>query len=147
CHKSHHTMNAMGHTVKTYVGARMNEFQKRIGKLAPGYMPMGDKGMADMGEMEMPLPDNTLPMMTGFAQFGAVEMGGMFSILKVREGLGAKDYKAPGWFKHPPGSVAYEVKGASGAEAPRQGAAEGSTPAVKLKVIKPGAAPGHSMEH
>jgi hypothetical protein len=42
--------------------------------------------MADMGEMEMPLPDNTLPMMTGFAQFGAVEMGGMFTVVKVREG-------------------------------------------------------------
>lgn len=26
---------------------------------------MGERGMADMGEMEMPLPDNTLPMMTG----------------------------------------------------------------------------------
>ena len=28
-------------------------------------MVMGERGMADMGEMEMPLPDNTLPMMTG----------------------------------------------------------------------------------
>jgi len=64
-----------------------------------------------MGEMEMQLPDNTLPMMTGFAQFGAVEMGGMFTVVKVREGLAAGDYKDPGWYKHPPGTVAWEWKG------------------------------------
>ena len=65
--------------------------------------------MADMGEMEMPLPDNTLPMMTGFGQFGPVEMGGMFTVMKVRDGLGRNDYADPGWFKHPAGTVAYEV--------------------------------------
>ena len=74
-------------------------------------MAMGIAGMADMGEMEMPLPDNTLPMMTGFAQFGPVEMGGMFSVVKVREGLAAGDYKDPGWYSHPPGTVAWEVEG------------------------------------
>ena len=74
-------------------------------------MPMGENGMADMGEMEMPLPDNTLPMMTGFGQFGAIEMGGMFSVVKVREGLSANDYADPGWYKHPEGTVAYEWKG------------------------------------
>ena len=147
CHKSHHTMNAMGHTVKTYVGANLRDFQKKIGKLAPGYMPMGDKGMADMGEMEMPLPDNTLPMMTGFAQFGAVEMGGMFSILKVREGLSAGDYKDPGWFKHPQGTVAYEFKGSVAGETPRQGAADSGVPAKTVRVVKPGTLPGHAMDH
>jgi hypothetical protein len=34
-----------------------------------------------------PLPDNTLPMMTGLGQFGPIEMGGMTSVVKVREGL------------------------------------------------------------
>ena len=57
--------------------------------------------MAEMGEMEMPMPDNTLPMMTGFGQFGPMEMGGMFSVVKVREGLARDDYKDPGWYKHP----------------------------------------------
>ena len=42
-------------------------------------MVMGERGMADMGEMEMPLPDNTLPMMTGTGPFGPIEMGGMFT--------------------------------------------------------------------
>ena len=35
----------------------------------------------------MPLPANTLPMMTGTGQFGPIEMGGMFTVMKVREGL------------------------------------------------------------
>ena len=119
CHKSHHTMNAMGHSVKTYIGVNKKDLAKRIAKIAPGYMPMGSNGMGEMGGMEMPLPDNTLPMMTGFAQFGPVEMGGMFSVVKVRDGLAKNDYKDPGWFKHPKGTVAYELKGQKLGEAPR----------------------------
>ena len=75
CHKSHHTMNAMGHNVKNYIGANKQDVDRKIRKLVPDYMPMGPKGMADMGATEMPLPDNTLPMMTGAAQFGPLEMG------------------------------------------------------------------------
>ena len=69
--------------------------------------------MADMGAMEMAMPNNTLPMMTGFGQFGPIEMGGMFTLMKIREGLGSKDYKDPGDYKHPAGTVAYEVANAS----------------------------------
>jgi hypothetical protein len=50
-------------------------------------------------------------MMTGSGPFGAMEMGGMFSVVKVREGLARDDYKDPGWYQHPEGSVAYELKG------------------------------------
>lgn len=68
--------------------------------------------MADMAEMEMPIPDNTIPMMTGQGPFGGVEMGGMFSVLKVRKNQPPGDYKDPGWYKHPPGEVAFEWTGA-----------------------------------
>ncbi len=113
CHKSHHTMNAMGHDVPTMIGVDHRGIVDKINKLIPDYMVMGERGMADMGEMEMPIPDNTLPMMTGTGQFGAIEMGGMFTVVKVREGLAHGDYKDPGWYKQPPGTVAYEWTGAA----------------------------------
>ncbi len=113
CHKSHHTMNAMGHDVPTMIGVDQKGIAEKINKLVPEYMIMGEKGMADMAEMEMPLPDNTLPMMTGSGPFGPIEMGGMFTVVKVRKGLARDDYRDPGWYGHPPGSRAYELQGTS----------------------------------
>jgi len=112
CHKSHHVMNAMGHDVPTMIGVDQRGVAEKINKLLPDYMAMGERGMAEMGDMEMPLPDNTLPMMTGQGPFGSLEMGGMFTVVKIREGLARGDYKDPGWYKHPEGSLAYEWKGA-----------------------------------
>jgi hypothetical protein len=111
CHKSHHTMNAMGHNVPTMIGVDHRGVAEKINKLVPDYMVMGERGMADMGEMEMPLPDNTLPMMGGQGPFGGVEMGGMFTVVKVRKDQKPGDYKDPGWYKHPAGTIAYEWKG------------------------------------
>jgi len=144
CHKSHHTMNAMGHDVKTYIGVDQKDVRKKISKLlGGGYMPMGSAGMAEMGAMEMAAPDNTLPMMTGFAQFGPVEMGGMFTVVKVREGLAPDDYKDPGWYQHPQGTVAYEWQGEKPkhAEAPRvppDASVAKSKKEIELKAVKPG---------
>ncbi len=59
----------------------------------------------------MPLPENTLPMMTGDGPFGPIEMGGMFTMVKVREGLAAGDVRDPGWYAHPAGTVAREWTG------------------------------------
>jgi len=111
CHKSHHTMNAMGHDVPTMIGVDHSKLAKEINQLIPDYMVMGDRGMADMAQMEMPLPDNTIPMMTGEGPFGSVEMGGMFSVLKVRRDQKRGDYGNPGWYKHPAGSNAFEWTG------------------------------------
>ena len=142
CHKSHHTMNAMGHDLPNMIGVDHQGVAERIAKLVPDYMVMGDKGMAEMGSMEMPLPDNTLPMMTGTGPFGPLEMGGMFSVVKVRDDVPRGSYKDPGWFKHPQGSVAYEYTGevpaATRADAPK---ADSKT----LDVRKPGG--GHEGHH
>ncbi len=110
CHKSHHTMNPMGHDVPNMIGVDQRQVQHSLSKLLPGYMIMGERGMADMGEMIMPLPSNTLPMMTGEGQFGPIEMGGMFTVLKVRDNQKAGDYSDPGWYDYPEGTVAYEVE-------------------------------------
>ena len=111
CHKSHHTMNAMGHNVPTMIGVDHRGVAQKILELVPDYMVMGERGMADMQEMEMPLPDNTLPMMTGSGPFGALEMGGMFTVVKVREGLARDDYRHPRWYPPPPRTVAYALEG------------------------------------
>ena len=120
CHKSHHTMNAMGHDVPTMIGVDHQDVVRKITRLVPDYMVMGERGMADMTEMQMPLPDNTAPMMGGAGPFGSVEMGGMFSMLKVRRNQKPGDYRNPGWFRHPKGSIAYELQGALPAP-PRSG--------------------------
>jgi manganese oxidase len=80
-------------------------------------------------------------MMTGQGPFGPVGMGGMFSVLKVRRDQKPGDYSDPGWFKHPPGTVAYEWKGqlAPAARAP-QAAAPAKAAArndVEVTVRKP----------
>jgi len=48
-------------------------------------------------------------MMTGKGPFGQLEMGGMFTVIKVRDDLAAGDYRDPGWYIHPEGTVAWEV--------------------------------------
>ncbi len=145
CHKSHHTMNAMGHNVPTMIGVDYREVAKKITSLIPDYMVMGERGMADMAEMEMPLPDNTLPMMSGQGPYGPVEMGGMFTTLKVRAGLKAGDYKDPGWYKPAPGTVAYEWNGQLPEPTRANRVASPPNPGkdVEMKVRKPTGHSGH----
>ncbi len=144
CHKSHHTMNAMGHGLPNMIGVDHRGLAERITKLVPDYMVMGEKGMADMGSMEMPLPDNTLPMMTGQGPFCPMEMGGMFTTVKVRDDVQPGVYKDPGWYKHPPGTIAYEYTGqiAQPSRAPSAAAAP-ARGAGTVNVRKPSGHSGH----
>jgi manganese oxidase len=130
CHKSHHTMNAMGHNTRNLIGVDRKELAKAR-KIILDFHSMGTGGMADMGTMEMPVPDNTLPMMTGFGQFGPLEMGGMFTVVKVRDGLGANDYGDPGDYRHPDGSVAREVQMAGEPSVPRSESPATEAPAPR----------------
>ncbi|OEZ67437.1 copper resistance protein A precursor [Janthinobacterium sp. HH103] len=144
CHKSHHTMNAMGHDVPTMIGVDHQGVAAKINQLVPGYMVMGERGMADMGEMQMPIPDNTLPMMAGDGPFGAIGMGGMFTTVKVRKDQKPGDYRDPGWYKHPAGSVAYEWTGALPEPVRGQGAGKPAAKSgVEMTVRKPGGHSGH----
>ena len=150
CHKSHHTMNAMGHDVPTMIGVDHRDVVREINKLIPDYMVMAERGMADMAEMEMPLPDNTARMMSGEGPFGSVEMGGMFSVVKVRRDQPRGDYKDPGWYKHPAGEVAFEWTGALAEPARFKAAGNAAMPAknmpakeVEVQVRKPNSHSGH----
>ena len=151
CHKSHHTMNAMGHQVPTMIGVEHRGVVREINKLIPDYMVMAERGMADMTEMEMPLPDNTARMMGGEGPFGSVEMGGMFSVVKVRRDQPRGNYTDPGWYRHPTGTGAFEWTGAM--PEPARFASEGgqSLPAsrraepkdIEVQVRKPTGHSGH----
>jgi hypothetical protein len=104
CHMTHHVMNQMGHGIPNTNGVRSRDLDRRVTNLLPGYMTMGQTGMGEMGEMGMPVPRNSIPMLGSKGPFEYITMGGMFTILKVREQLtGDGD---PGWSDHPPGSVA-----------------------------------------
>jgi FtsP/CotA-like multicopper oxidase with cupredoxin domain len=113
CHKSHHTMNPMGHDIPNTLGVNQKGLEERIRKMIPGYMAMGETGMAEHADhvKHMPGPKNTLPMMMGEGPFGNIEMGGMFTVVKVRDHLQTYD-KDPGWYRHPEGTVAYRLDSA-----------------------------------
>jgi manganese oxidase len=113
CHMAHHTMNAMGHGIANPLGVNQKGVEEKIRRLLPDYMAMGEGGMAEhqvhteMGHMKG--PENTLPMMMGKGPFGNIEMGGMFTVIKVRDQLARGDYRDPGWYDHPPGTLARKV--------------------------------------
>jgi FtsP/CotA-like multicopper oxidase with cupredoxin domain len=108
CHKSHHTMNAMGHTVPNTIGVEQRDLAEKITALVPRFMNMtGEGGAMSEMPMQMPLPTNTLPMMTGTGPHGSIDMGGMFTMIKVRADLARDDYRDPGWYQPPKGSSAY----------------------------------------
>ncbi len=105
CHMLHHVMNQMGHQFGNVIGMDEEGLNQRIRKLIPGYMVMGTTGMGDMGDMGMKTPANSAPMIGGPGQYDYITMGGMFTILKVRDTLPA-DGSDPGWFKDPPDKLA-----------------------------------------
>lgn len=125
CHMTHHIMNQMGHEVSNNIGADLRDVDRKARKLLPGYMSMGSDGMAGMGEMKMPLPRNSVPMKGAPGPFDYIDMGGMFTMLKVRDKLaGPGD---PGWYRHPAGTVARE---ATAAELAADGIDRGRTTAT-----------------
>ncbi|MGV3624868.1 MAG: multicopper oxidase family protein [Archangium sp.] len=102
CHMTHHVMNQMGHGFPVMVGANAQKIDRRVKALVPNYMTMGHDGMGAMSEMNMPSPTNSIPMRGGSGPFDVIAMGGMFTILKVRQNPNDAD----GWYPHPAGTVA-----------------------------------------
>lgn len=124
CHMTHHMMNQMGHDLPNMIGVDKTGLDERIQPLLPAYMTMGEQGMGGMGEMGMPVPRNSIPMMGQKGPFSYIDMGGMFTILKVRDDL--TNYDDPGWYVHPAGTVA---EAATAAELARDGIDVGAAPA------------------
>jgi manganese oxidase len=126
CHMTHHVMNQMGHKGPSMLGADAASLRRAIRPLIPEYVPMGTTGTDDMTEMQtdaggdhskqisgegmrgrsgqMAMPENSIAMMGGKGPHGIVDIGGMFTVLKVRERL--TSYADPGWYQAPRKTVA-----------------------------------------
>jgi hypothetical protein len=101
---THHVMNQMGHNVPNMIGVNGDTIDKAVQPILPDYTTMGTSGMGDMADMSMPVPKNSIPMLGGKCQFGTLDMGGMFTLVKVREQISG--YEDPGDYKFPPETVA-----------------------------------------
>jgi hypothetical protein len=102
CHMTHHTMTQMGHGVPNLIGLDPAPFDRKVLDLVTGAdLP---PGTTDLPDARLEMPPNTIAMMGSPGPFGYIPMGGMFTVLKVRERLdGDAD---PGWYEHPAGTVA-----------------------------------------
>lgn len=140
CHMSHHTMNAMGHDIPNTLGVDQSGVEAEIRKLLPGYMAMGKDGMAEHQEHtdsgHMKGPENTLPMMMGKGPHGNLEMGGMFTVVKVRDDLAHGDYSDPGWYPNPKATMAHRVSSDPDFGSPtRRGPPPGPAPTLEAKPV------------
>ena len=118
CHKSHHVMNQMQHDLPNLTGLNKQGIEERIKQFFPDFMGlMNINGMGDMFEMygankmmdmgiKMKYPPNMSPIGNP-GPFGVIEMGGMFTVFKVRNNI--TSYVDPGWYQHPLGTVAEPV--------------------------------------
>jgi hypothetical protein len=60
--------------------------------------------MGEMGEGGMDVPANSIPMKGARGKHDVITMGGMFTVLKVRDHL--RGYADPGWYENPAGTLA-----------------------------------------
>jgi hypothetical protein len=70
-------------------------------------MTMGQRGMNEMAHMKMDQPRNSISMVGAKGPHGVIDMGGMFTTIKIRDRLtGDAD---PGWYEAPKQTVAVEA--------------------------------------
>jgi manganese oxidase len=105
CHMTHHAMNQMGHHAANLIGADTRGLDAQLSRAVPGAMAMGATGMGEMVHMAMEQPRNSIAMVGGKGPHGVIDMGGMFTVIKIRDRLPAGD---PGWYE-PRTDVAVEA--------------------------------------
>ncbi|MDQ3034841.1 MAG: copper oxidase [Myxococcota bacterium] len=115
CHMTHHMMMQMGHGIPSTLGVDARVLDPRIRRVIPEYMTMGTRGMAGMGQMTghsegMPLPPNSIPMRGGPGPFSYIDMGGMVTIVMVRDDPERADPAA--WYRGAPETIATEATAA-----------------------------------
>jgi hypothetical protein len=105
CHMTHHVMTQMGHGIPNLVGVEPGDFDAKIAELVPETKGAGHgHGAPTPDDVDDSIPKNSLPMMGGAGPHGYITMGGMFTVLKVRDDLPAEG--DPGWYEPPKGTLA-----------------------------------------
>ena len=115
CHMTHHVMNQMGHELPNMIGVNANALNQGLAAALPGYKAMGASNMEHHGE-HLEMPENSIAMKPAEGPHSPICMGGMVSVLKVRDKLDR--YADPGWYQPPKGTMA---RRASAAELQRDG--------------------------
>jgi hypothetical protein len=103
---THHVMTQMGHGVPNLIGLDPSRFDTELARHVPLLAAMSSMDMGDMAGMDDDdvIPPNSTPMMGGHGPHGYITMGGMFTVLKVRETLDGNG--DPGWYAPPAGTLA-----------------------------------------
>ena len=109
CHMTHHAMNQMGHDMANLIGADVRGLDAKLNRVVPGTMVMGQTGMGGMQEMNMAQPRNAVSMAGGQGPFGPIEMGGMFTMIKVRDRIDDDAAAIASWHQAPAGTRAIEA--------------------------------------
>jgi hypothetical protein len=65
-------------------------------------------------------------------------MGGMFTLVKIREGLERNDYADPGPYQHPQGTVAHEVEAAPNEPVRKSEGPSDKRSTAECTAVKPG---------
>jgi FtsP/CotA-like multicopper oxidase with cupredoxin domain len=97
------SMGSMGNKRMTMGGMSSHSKQMIMGELNDHSKRTTMGGMSDHSE-QMATPENSIAMMGGNGPHGIIDMGGMLTVLKVREHL--TSYADPGWYQAPQGTVA-----------------------------------------
>lgn len=120
CHMTHHVMTQMGHDLDLLIGADGDALREAIAPALPDTITMGTEGMGEHGlhleRGHLAVPENSIPMKGAEGPMGYITMGGMFTILKVRDTVNERTKDS--WYKDKP---ANQARPATTAELARDG--------------------------
>ncbi len=104
CHMTHHVMTQMGHGIPNLTGADASAFDDALLRVVPRFKAMNERMMSSADD-ESGMPQNSMPMMGGVGPFGFITMGGMFTLLKIRDNT-VEETGASTWYQAPAGTQA-----------------------------------------
>jgi FtsP/CotA-like multicopper oxidase with cupredoxin domain len=104
-HSKHMSMDEMGdHSKRMSMGGMGDRSKQMTAGEMSDHSKHGAMGDMSSHSEQMAMPENSIAMMGGDGPHGIIDMGGMLTVLKVREHL--TSYADPGWYQAPRGTTA-----------------------------------------